>query len=164
MSELRDFKLIVANVLADALPTYGFTILEKNNTYGFATIIWAARPQKKLTFQKIKESSEETVVANNEYLYALSEYWITNKECSYYTRFLPNYTTISDNRKVAVISLLPMTLNIDEDKAREIAAKLGTLKKSFDQKYLSGMRFTTKEMPENVEKKLQPPKARKVSA
>ncbi len=144
--------LIVANVLADALPTYGFTILEKNNTYGFATIIWAARPQKKLTFQKIKESSEETVVANNEYLYALSEYWITNKECSYYTRFLPNYTTISDNRKVAVISLLPMRLNIDEDKAREIAAKLGTLKKSFDQKYLSGMRFTTKEMPENVEK------------
>lgn len=144
--------LTVAKVLADALPAYGFTILEKNNTYGFATIIWAARPQKNLTFRKFKESSEKTVAANNEYLYALSEYWITNKECSYYTRFLPNYTTIPDSRKLAVISLLPMTLNIDEEQAKKIAAKLGELKRNFDQKYLSGMRFTTKEMPESVEK------------
>lgn len=144
--------LIVANVFADNLPAYGFTILEKNNTYGFATIIWAACPQKKLTYHKFIESSKETVAANNEYLFALSEYWITNKEYSYYTRFLPNYTTIPDNRKIAVISLLPMTLNIDEEQAKKIATKLGELKRNFDKKYLSGMQFTTKEMPESVEK------------
>lgn len=144
--------LAVANIFTNDLPAYGFSILEKDNTYGFATVIWASRPQEKLTYDKFKNSSEEIVVTNNKYLYALSEYWITNKKCSYYTRFLPNYTTIPDNRKIAVISLLPMTLNINEDQAKKIAAKLGELKQDFDQKYLSGIQFTTKRMPENVEK------------
>lgn len=144
--------LAVADVFVNDLPAYGFNILEKDNTYGFATIIWASRPQERLTYHKFKKSSEEIVIANNKYLYALSEYWITNKECSYYTRFLPNYTTIPDNRKMAVISILPMTLNINIEQAKKIAARLGELKRDFDQKYLSGIPFTTKKMPENVEK------------
>ena len=45
-----------------------------------------------------------------------------------------------------------MTLNIDEEQAKEICSKLGELKRIFDQKYLSGEHISILGMPENVEK------------
>ena len=144
--------LAVANVFANNLSSYDFTILEKNYTYGFATIIWSASPQTNLIYDEFIKSDERIIAKNNEYLYALSQFWIANKECSYYTRFLPNYRTIANNRKIAIISLLPMTLNIDEEQAKEICSKLGELKRIFDQKYLSGEHISILGMPENVEK------------
>lgn len=144
--------ITVANVFADKLSTYGFTIIEKEHTYGFSTIIWACNPYYPLNYNEFIEKNEETVEENKKYLYALSEFWRTNKEYSCQVRFLPNYTTINNNRRIAVISLLPMTLNIDEEKAVQTAIKLGQTKNQFDQQYLAGMQISTKEMPDNVEK------------
>lgn len=144
--------LIVANVFTNTLPNYGFTVLMKNDTYGFATLIWASSPLENIAYHDFIKSDEKVITANKEYLYELSEYWIANQKRTCYTRFLPNYTTIPENIKIAVISLLPMTLNINEDNAKQIATYLGESKKEFDQKYVSGIRYATKKMPDIVEK------------
>ncbi len=144
--------LTIANIFTKILPNYGFTILEKDNTYGFATIIWATNPKKELCYDNFIKESESIIFNNNEYLYALSEYWISNPNRSYYTRFLPNYKTLQNNRQISIIALLPMSLNIDDKQAEIIANDLGNLKKQFDQKYMLGINPSFGKMPEIVEK------------
>lgn len=143
--------LTVSKIFSDNLVNYGFVILEENYTYSFATLIWASYPQSELNYDMFICSAEEIIIKNNKYLYALSQYWIQNSEHSYYARFLPNYMTFS-NKKIAVISLLPMTFNIDDDEARKMVVRMGRLKKEFDQKYISGIKISFDKMPENVEK------------
>lgn len=127
--------LTVSRIFSDNLVNFGFTILEEKYTYSFATLIWAPYPQSEFTYDMFVDSAEEIVIKNNKYLYALSQYWIQNSEHSYYARFLPNYMTFN-NKKLAVISLLPMTFNIDDEEARKMVIRMGKLKKNLIKVYI----------------------------
>lgn len=72
--------MTVANTFATELSNYGFETIEKNNTYGFATLVWATSVPEKATFQEHTRMDYKTIEKNNRYLYELCEYIETVKK------------------------------------------------------------------------------------
>lgn len=142
----------VANTFMEILPQYGFDALEKNNTYGFSTIVWAYYKFETVTFHDFKQLDKSYIDANNNYLYKLSEYLKKNPVSCYYVRFLPKYKKITSIMYIATIAILPMTLNIEEQTATIIANNIGMLKMNFDQQYPTELTNSNDIMPEEVPK------------
>lgn len=126
--------ITVSNIFMKYLPTYGFQLLDKENTYGFATIIWCAHPLlHDITFEEFTNSC--MIQENNRYLYEFSSFLLTNTTSQACVRFLPKYKQVDDNIYVAALSLLPMTLNLNDQNAKIVVDRIGNIKKTFDAEY-----------------------------
>lgn len=142
--------LTVTNIFAKILSDYNFEIIEGNNTYGFATIIWTNSPKCTADFNSI--SNSEDINENNKYLFNFSQYLLTNSSQQFSIRFLPRYKLISEKVYIAALSLLPMTLNLNLANTPIFATKIGHLKYEFDKKYINNTFCPDSDMPENVPK------------
>lgn len=138
------------NIFAAILPEYHFEILGKNATYGFTTIIWCCLPTETNSFYEM--SDPDMINRNNNYLFALSEYWSKNERFRFSLRFMPNYKSISENVYLAALSILPMTLNLNEENASAIAKELGNEKLVFDQIFEKDQNTSYGEIPSDVPK------------
>lgn len=138
------------NIFATILPKYQIEILGKNATYGFATIIWCSLPTEKTSFYSMHD--RDLINKNNNYLFGLSEYMSKNENFRFSLRFMPNYKVISENIYLAALSILPMTLNLNEENAPIIAEELGNTKLAFDNIYINGMVSEYNVIPSDVPK------------
>ena len=139
----------VADVFMRNLPRYGFFIVEKEHTYGFATMLWACSPLRQCNFNDFIISEKSNIETNNKYLFDMFEYLKNNKTNCYYIRFLPNYIK---QKNIAVLAVFPTTLNIDEANAINIAHDIGRIKSHFDEKYSLGLYSSQDVMPDEVPK------------
>lgn len=144
--------MTVTSIFAKILQNYDFEILGKGITYGYATIIWSTYSSNIKTFDEMVSSSEAIIDENNQYLYEFSEYLKENHSPGYFLRFLPNYKYNYKGQHIATLSILPMTLNIDEGKAEVFAHHIGCLKHKFDKEYVLGQINSGKPMPPIVPK------------
>lgn len=144
--------LTVANVFKVQLPKFDFEVLQPNNTYGFATILWTSFPTCNYQLNECIAQGTTVIQKNNEYLYQLTEYFKHEPNSGYCVRFLPNYTEISTGYRIAVVALLPMSLHIDKDKALQISNKIGHLKRAFDEVYDEYRTLSLETMPYEVPK------------
>jgi hypothetical protein len=65
---------------------------------------------------------------------------------------MPNYKSISENVYLAALSILPMTLNLNEENASAIAKELGNEKLDFDQIFKKDQNTSYGEIPSDVPK------------
>ena len=134
--------------LSDVFSHSSISILGKEYTYGFAIILWLKSPiLKKYTFSSITETNE-LLNENNKYIYEFTEYLKHNNKQIICMRYLPRY--YYKNEKISVISLLPMTMNLDSENAPIIAQEIINLKDEFDIAYINGKEFGFSSAPENV--------------
>lgn len=150
------FQAYIANIItstdtfAAILPKYHFEILGKNATYGFTTIIWCSLPTETTSFCTMHDT--DLINRNNNYLFGLSEYLSKNNRFRFSLRFIPNYKSVSENMFLAALSILPMTLNLNEENASAIAEKLGNEKLAFDNLYIKNSDPSYGAIPSNVPK------------
>ena len=144
--------MTAANIFEKELPLYGFEVISPENTYGFATIIWASRPQHDQSFMECINQGNKIIQLNDAYLYQLTEFCKSNVETGYYLRYLPNYIETVSNCRISVIVVFSMTLHIDIEKAVIISQKIGALKEKFDTIYQEDSNSVQEQMPEEVPK------------
>lgn len=142
--------IISTNIFAAILPEYRFEILGKNATYGFTTIIWCSLPTETTSFYAMND--EDLINQNNNYLFGLSEYLAKNEHFRFSLRFMPNYKSVSESVSLAALSILPMTLNLNEENAPAIARELGNEKLAFDNMFMEDMDSVYEEIPSDVPK------------
>ena len=138
----------ISQILCDIFSRSSISILGKQYTYGFAIILWLKSPiLKEDTFSSITESNE-LLNENNKYIYEFTEYLKHNDKKIISMRYLPRY--YYKNEKISVISLLPMTMNLDSENTPIIAQEIINLKDEFDMAYINGKEFGFSSAPENV--------------
>lgn len=142
----------VANVFTDELPYCGFEILDKSNTFGFATIAWACTPTDHMDFNTFIRQNENRAYVNSQYLYALTDYFRQHQKHAIQVRFLPKHKIVSRGLDVSVIIILPMTLNINGKNAASVARIMGIMKQEFDERCLAGLESYTDVIPEDAPK------------
>jgi len=142
----------VANIFANELPSYGFEILDKGDTYGFATIAWAYGPVDNTDFSTFIQRDSDAIYANSQYLYALTEYFRKHQKYALQVRFLPKHRIVSKGQDASVIIILPMTLNINGEIATSVARIIGIMKQEFDERCLKGLESYADIIPEEVPK------------
>lgn len=139
--------LNVASILSHKFKDLGFNILYEKYTFGFATIIWIKAPTIE-SFSAIIESNK-LAKENDKYIYEFTEYLKRNNIASICVRYLPKYNY--KNKKITVLSLLPMTMNLEKENVNKIAELILEIKKDFDEKYIQGKdNFKFDIAPENV--------------
>lgn len=138
------------NIFAAILPKYRIEVLGKNATYGFATIIWCSLPTETISFYSMHDTG--LINKTNNYLFGLSEYLSKNEHFRFSLRFMPNYKLISDNIYLAALSILPMTLNLNEENATAIAEDLGNEKLVYDNIYTKDLVSAYGAIPSDVPK------------
>ena len=147
------FQSYIANTLESAhifrnmLSKYGFEIIGNKITYGFGTLIWAKSPKLAGTFEEVLNSTEATEL-NNDYLYGLSEYLKKNPIANLCVRYLPKHRYAG--KSITVLSLLPITLNINAEKAKDISVIINSIKNDFDEKYISDFNMDFEQAPIDV--------------
>jgi hypothetical protein len=142
----------VANAFANNLPSHGFEILDKSGTYGFATIAWTYGPVGNMDFDTFIQLDDNIKDANDQYLYALTEFFRKHQKHALQVRFLPQHKIVSIGRDASVIIILPTTLNINGEIAVSIASIMGNMKKEFDERCLAGLECYIGVIPEEVPK------------
>lgn len=140
--------LKVAETLSDTFEKEKIIVLRKYDTYGFATLIWLQSPE--LRCYKFSDiiNSEDLLNENNEYIYQFTEYLKRNGAVNICVRYLPKYNF--EGNIITIISLLPMTMNINGKIAGKIAKEILKIKEEFDKEYIKGSNFNFKSAPDNV--------------
>lgn len=147
------FQAYVANMLnvsctlTKYFKDFGFNVLSENSSFGFATIIWIKSPYINENIMDIIKS-KELLTENNQYIYKFTEYLKRNNIANICVRYLPKYNY--NNKQITVISLLPMTMNLDVDVAIKVAKKIFKIRNQFDSLYIKNMDFGFNIAPENV--------------
>lgn len=140
--------LKVSDVLSKTFTDAGLTVLGKDNTYGFATLIWIKSPKLlNATLSDVLES-ESMKTENDKYIYQFTEYLKRNNNIQICTRYLPKYNY--KNYSLTVISFLSMTLNLNQENALEIAYYIINAKSDFDAEYPTGKFSSFEDAPKNV--------------
>ena len=139
--------LNVAGALSKRFKHFGVTVLYEKYTFGFATIIWIKSPKSSVSLNKMIESQELTE-ENDTYIYKFTEYLKRNEIADICVRYLPKYNY--RNKSITVLSLLPMTINLDKQSAIEVADMILEIKNKFDKEYINGNNFNYNTSPENV--------------
>ncbi len=150
---IEGFQSYVANmlnvscILTKYFKDFGFNVLSENSSFGFATIIWIKSPYiDKGILDIIK--SKDSLAENDQYIYKFTEYLKRNTIANICVRYLPKYSY--NNKQITVISLLPMTMNLDADVAKKVAKKIFKIRNEFDSYYIKNMDFGFNIAPENV--------------
>ena len=129
--------LEIKNVFKTELKSNDFIIIDEKNTHGFALIFLCFSPLINKKDLKLYSLNDTQLIENNHYLYELSEHLKKNKKFSCNLRFLPNYIKNNSGREnLSVLSILPMTLNIDKNIAQIIGQFIIKEKKNFDKNLL----------------------------
>lgn len=144
--------LTVANNFASLMPKFDFEVIDTLNTYGFSTILWASIPQKHQNIIECIENGNESIRLNDQYLFYLTEYLKKDAQQGIYVRYLPNYIEVSSRCRIAVIVLLPMTLNLNECNSYKIVEYIGKKKKEYDLEYQKNPNLSFDIMPDEVPK------------
>ena len=82
----------------------------------------------------------------------LTEYLKKDAQQGIYVRYLPNYIEVSSRCRIAVIVLLPMTLNLNECNSYKIVEYIGKKKKEYDLEYQKNPNLSFDIMPDEVPK------------
>ena len=125
--------MCVANTFSKRLSEAGFWVIGGDYTYGFGTIVLAKSPILDCNYEKLF-NSPEFIEINNKYMFGLSEHFKRNNIINLCVRYLPNYTL--KDQSISVISVFPITINIDEAIAQKISRDIIEIKKDFDVKCL----------------------------
>ena len=158
---LVGFQAYVANMVSvtvkfmKILPQYDFEIILEDSTFGFSTVFWASKNKVLERMTDLICASRGLIKENNEYLYMFSEYLMQRRPDDaheFVIRFIPDYRRSKNGEDIAVLTVLPMTLNIDEDKAEEIAKKIGNIKKNFDKTLSTKPQKWTYRIPKEIPK------------
>lgn len=150
---VEGFQSYVANMMCVAtsfskkLPDAGFSIVGSEYTYGFGTIILAKSPMLNCTFEELL-GSIEYIEINNKYMFGLSEYFKKNNVTNLCVRYLPGY--ILKGEQISVISVFPITINIDSEIAKKISEDIIEIKKEFDHICLQSNKTEFGDAPTNV--------------
>lgn len=144
--------LVVTETIGKELEKYNFEIIRKNESFGFATILWMSFNPQKRSFDAFVYENDDVVLKNNQYLYRFTEYLKENHNPGYFLRFLPNYKISKIGTKIAAISIFPTTLNLDEKKAKIIAKGIADVKHRFDEQYSTLCSKQYEKIPEEVPK------------
>lgn len=144
--------LVVTNTIGMELENYNFEIIHKNESFGFATILWTTHKSLQMTFDMFVGAKDDIILKNNQYLYRFIEYLKEEHNPGYFLRFLPNHLMSNSGTKIATISIFPTTLNLDEEKAKKIAKGIANLKHQFDEQYLTLFSKQNSKLPEEVPK------------
>lgn len=150
---VEGFQSYVANMmtvsftLTKIFNDFGINVLLEDCSYGFATIIWIKSPYITQKFSDIIKS-KDLLEENDQYIYKFTEYLKRNNIVNICVRYLPKYNY--KNSQITVISLLPMTLNINADAAHKIAKMIIDIKKDFDKNYSNSKDFGFGTAPKNV--------------
>ena len=139
--------MCVATTFSKRLSEYGFLVIGGEYTYGFGTIVLAKSPILACTFKELFNSTE-LIEINNKYVYGLSEYFKRNNIRNLCVRYLPNY--IFNNKSISVISVFPITINIDATIAQKISKDIIDIKKDFEIKCLQDNKTDFGDAPTDV--------------
>ena len=150
---VEGFQSYVANMLcvADAfsvkLSEAGFCVIGRDYTYGFGTIILAKSPMLDCNHEKLLDSPE-LIEINNKYMFGLSERFKMNNITNICVRYLPNYTL--KEKSISVLSVFPISVNIDKFIAQKICQDIIEIKKDFDTKCLQNNKTDFGSAPTDV--------------
>ncbi len=140
--------LKISEVLSNTFIDAGIAVLNRDNTYGFATLIWIKSPKLSQTTLSNILTSDNMQKENDKYIYQFTEYLKREGNTQLCVRYLPKYNY--KGYLLTAISFLSMTLNLDQKKALEIANYVIKMKKEFDSKYITDNFFDFESAPENV--------------
>ncbi len=140
--------LKISDVLSETFNDAGITVLNKDNTYGFATLIWIKSPKLSQTALSDILTADKMQKENDKYIYQFTEFLKRNDNTQICVRYLPKYNY--KGFSLTVISFLSMTLNLNQKKALEVANYILKAKKEFDTKYIADKIFDVEAAPENV--------------
>ena len=139
--------LCVADTFSKDLSEAGFWVIGGDYTYGFGTIMLAKSPLLDCNFEKLLKSPE-LIEINNKYMFGLSEHFKQNNITNICVRYLPNY--MLGERAISVISVFPISINIDQFIAQNLSQDIIRVKKNFDIKCLQDNRIEFGDAPTDV--------------
>lgn len=143
--------LEVKYILKKELAANNFILIEEENTHGLALIFLCICPLIKQ--RNILLLSDLQIKENNHYLYQLSEFLKSNQKISCNLRFLPNYIiNKSGQENISVLSILPMTLHINQNTAKMIVQFIVKRKKHFDENISTDFLDLLKNIPDEEPK------------
>ncbi|GAA3623123.1 pyridoxal-dependent decarboxylase [Flavivirga jejuensis] len=125
----------VAGTFANTLPHHGFEVLRKDESTGFATIIWSSMLTHINDFSELFNADKSSIQENNKLLYYFTKYLSDNEIDSenkhYFVRFLDGYEYNTNGVAIAAFALLPMTIQITNEKASNIVNDMGYIRNDF---------------------------------
>lgn len=139
--------LCVADTFSKDLSEAGFWVIGGDYTYGFGTIMLAKSPLLDCNIEKLL-NSPELIEINNKYMFGLSEHFKQNNITNICVRYLPNY--MLGEKAISVISVFPISININKSIAQKLSQDIIKVKKNFDIKCLQENRIEFGNAPTDV--------------
>ncbi len=143
----------VATTFADQLPKAGFEVLRKDESTGFATIVWVNFVSG-MVFSDFLNESEAKIKENNKLLYSFTKYLgdnnIDGQNKRFFVRYLDDYMLNNKGIGLASFVVLPMTIQISTEHAARIAWDMGEVKVAFESRLGKDPSLVSDDLPVDV--------------